>query len=339
MSAVAAYINRPPAAYEYVWQGGNGELRSKVRFMSLSSPDEILNEIWNYDGSSTGQATTESSEVLLKPCRIYTEESTRYNFVLCEALLPDGTPAQGNTRTAFSAESRVAENHAVWFGFEQEFFIEPVDGAPAGIDSVEQGPFYCAVEATTSTFSRTRELTEAIVSRARSLGLGITGWNLEVAPSQTEIQVFGPALRACDDLLLLRYLCHRVLAPHGFRPVFAAKPYPHLNGSGLHTNISTTATRDPALGLAAIHSLMPRFAERHDAHIAVYGSDNVARLTGTHETSSIREFSYSVGGRHTSVRIPRAVAAAGHGYFEDRRPAASADPYEIGTAILRTFNG
>jgi len=338
MSAVSAYLNQnqPPAGYEYIWQGGAGELRSKVRYLQLPSPEAILNELWNYDGSSTGQATTEASEVLLRPCRIYKDanrQTSDYYYVLCEALLPDGrTPAPGNTRTAFPSDT--AASLGAWFGFEQEFFIEPMEGT-AALNATEQGPFYCAVAAT--THSKIRHYTEAIVGRARALGLGITGWNLEVAPCQTEIQVFGPAERACDDLTMLRYICHQTLIPYGQRPVFAPKPYPSLNGSGLHTNVSTTATRDPSGGLAAIHALMPRFAARHDAHIAAYGAGNEARLTGTHETSSIREFSYSVGGRHTSVRIPRSVAAAGHGYFEDRRPSAAADPYEIGTVILQTI--
>jgi glutamine synthetase len=339
MSAVEAYLNSPirnqqPTGFEYIWQGGAGELRSKVRFLALSSPEEILNETWNYDGSSTGQATTEASEVLLKPRRVY-RKSNEYYYVLCESILPDGTPAPGNTRTAFP--SQTAENLGVWFGFEQEFFIEPID--PIVRDTVVQGPFYCGTTATTPAFSRTRQLTEEIVAKARAIGLGVTGWNLEVAPAQTEIQIFGPAFRACDDLTMLRYICHQALLQYDLKPVFAPKPYPTLNGSGLHTNVSTTTTRETTdgIGLAVIHSLMPHLAARHDIHLASYGSDNETRLTGTHETSSLHEFSYSVGGRHTSVRIPRSVAAVGGGYFEDRRPAANADPYAIGTVMIETL--
>jgi glutamine synthetase len=345
MSAVNTYLNanRPPTGYEYIWQGGAGELRSKVRYIALASPDEILNETWNYDGSSTGQATTEASEVLLKPRRVYHKAANNdYYYVLCEAVLLDGSPAPGSYRTAFPAND--AEELGVWFGFEQEFFVESADPVAAAEeaatrDATTQGPFYCGTTATTPAYSHIRQITEEIVARARAIGLSVTGWNLEVAPAQTEIQIFGPALRACDDLTMLRYICHQVLLPRGLKPNFAPKPYPHLNGSGLHTNVSTTATRETTdgIGLAVIHSLMPHFAARHDIHLASYGSGNEARLTGTHETSSLREFSYSVGGRHTSVRIPRSVAAAGGGYFEDRRPAASADPYAIGAVMVETL--
>ena len=43
--------------------------------------------------------------------------------------------------------------------------------------------------------------------------------------------------------------------------------------------------------------------------------------------------------RGTSVRIPRPVAAQGHGYLEDRRPAANADPYRVAARLLETVCG
>ena len=62
---------------EYIWVGGNKELRSKVKVEyyheDVNTQDLQLEQIpmWNYDGSSTGQATGEDSEVLIKPCRLY----------------------------------------------------------------------------------------------------------------------------------------------------------------------------------------------------------------------------------------------------------------------------
>ena len=53
---------------EYVWIGGSGfDLRSKT--MCIPKICKTLEDFptWNFDGSSTGQAQTEDSEVVLKP--------------------------------------------------------------------------------------------------------------------------------------------------------------------------------------------------------------------------------------------------------------------------------
>lgn len=43
-----------------------------------------------------------------------------------------------------------------------------------------------------------------------------------------------------------------------------------------------------------------------------------------------------VAHRGASIRIPRGVADAGCGYFEDRRPSSNCDPYTVVSAILNT---
>lgn len=53
---------------EYIWIGGSGfDLRSKT--MCIPKICTKIEEFphWNFDGSSTDQATTQSSEVILKP--------------------------------------------------------------------------------------------------------------------------------------------------------------------------------------------------------------------------------------------------------------------------------
>jgi len=78
---------------------------------------------------------------------------------------------------------------------------------------------------------------------------------------------------------------------------------------------------------------MDKLANKHEQHIAVYGKDNCMRLTGLHETSSMNKFTWGIGTRNTSVRIPNATVKNSCGYFEDRRPAANIDPY-LATAII-----
>ena len=66
----------------------------------------------------------------------------------------------------------------------------------------------------------------------------------------------------------------------------------------------------------------------------MYGDDNQKRLTGIHETSSMSSFSFGVGNRNASFRIPTSTMhARGKGYIEDRRPASNIDPY-LATAMI-----
>ena len=98
---------------EYVWVGGNNELRSKTRIFSedRSCINTLENlPLWNYDGSSTNQATGKDSEVIIKPRRIYINpfnklaiSSSMDVLVLCDTWLPNGNPHPTNTRV-------VAEN-------------------------------------------------------------------------------------------------------------------------------------------------------------------------------------------------------------------------------------
>ena len=86
-----------------------------------------------------------------------------------------------------------------------------------------------------------------------------------------------------------------------------------------------------------INAMMAKFGAKHDLHIALYGDDNQKRMTGHHETSDIREFSFGVGNRAASFRIPTSTAhAGGAGYIEDRRPASNIDPYLVGAMQVDT---
>merc|ERR1739844_626394 len=86
-----------------------------------------------------------------------------------------------------------------------------------------------------------------------------------------------------------------------------------------------------------INDMMAKFAAKHDDHIALYGDDNQKRLTGIHETSSMDKFSYGVGNRAASFRIPTSTAHAnGKGYIEDRRPASNIDPYLVCGMLVDT---
>ena len=63
---------------EYVWIDADGNTRSKCRTIKNENHRELfVNDlpIWNYDGSSTGQAIGSDSEVYIRPVKLYSDPS------------------------------------------------------------------------------------------------------------------------------------------------------------------------------------------------------------------------------------------------------------------------
>jgi len=332
---------------DYVWIGGafttgGFDIRSKTKTLD-KKPESIADlPIWNYDGSSTGQAPGEDSEVLLKPVRMFADPFRGGDnvLVLCETLEPvNNTAIPSNTRAA--ANKTFNENLAAepWFGLEQEYTLFEKDGrTPLGWPTNgfpgPQGPYYCSSGADVA-FGR--DVMEAHYSACVYAGVTIAGTNGEVMPGQWEYQI-GPCtgIESGDHTWMSRFLMIRVCEMLGVNVSFDPKPIPgDWNGAGCHTNYSTKAMREDG-GYDVIIAAIQKLAKKHDEHIKEYGSGNERRLTGAHETAPIDKFNYGVANRGASVRIPRTAEKDKKGYFEDRRPASNMDPYIVTAKIFKT---
>jgi len=128
----------------------------------------------------------------------------------------------------------------------------------------------------------------------------------------------------------------RVAEDFGVEVTFEPKPVKgDWNGTGMHTNYSTESTRNEG-GLDVIVKMMDKLDKSHLDHILLYGKDNNQRLTGAHETSSMKKFNYHIAHRGASVRIPTVTRDDKKGYFEDRRPAGNADGYLVSGMLVDT---
>merc|ERR1719253_867256 len=306
---------------EYVWIDGDLTCRSKCRTLAANKipEDPTKLPLWNYDGSSTGQAPGDDSEVIIHPKAIYPDPFRGGDniLVLCDTYTPGGTPLPTNTRAAaaeaFAGEtgSSVDKGTGAWFGLEQEYTLFDLDkvtplGWPKGGYPGPQGPYYCSAGADRAYG---RAISDAHYKACLFAEIAISGTNAEVMPGQWEFQV-GVTLDP--------------------------KPIPgDWNGAGMHTNFSTEKMRN-AGGLTDIVAAIKRLGTKHSEHIAEYGEGNERRLTGKYETADIGTFSFGVANRGCSIRIPRATDAEGCGYLEDRRPSSNCDPYVVTRKIFQT---
>ncbi|CAL5442496.1 unnamed protein product [Camellia sinensis] len=292
---------------EYIWIGGSGmDLRSKARTLNAPVSDPSKLPQWNYDGSSTGQAPGEDSEVILYPQAIYKDPFRRGNniLVMCDAYTPGGEPIPTNKRfdaaKIFSHPDVVAEEP--WYGIEQEYTLLqkevkwpigwPVGGYPGpqswlnvmNLFSMRPvGPYYCGIGAD-KAFGR--DIVDAHYKACLYAGINISGINGEVMPGQWEFQV-GPSvgISSGDQLWMARYILERITEIAGVVVSFDPKPI------------------EPVL---------------------------------TPTTADINTFLWGVANRGASIRVGRDTEKAGKGYFEDRRPASNMDPYIVTSMIANT---
>ncbi len=328
----------------YVWLDGSPgtqQMRAKTKVMDGAQFKGTLasTPMWAFDGSSTNQAVGNSSDLLLKPCRLF-KDPTRKNgiLVMCEVLNSDGTPHKTNGRSFIDDD-----DNDFWFGFEQEYVFwdiehhSPLGFPAAGYYPAPQGPYYCSVGA---EYAVGREIVEEHLDACIDAEINIEGTNAEVMKGQWEYQVFAKgAKEAGDQVWAARYLLEKVSEKYGVRVNLNPKPVKgDWNGSGMHANFSNSVLRKSGKK-SEYDKICKKFGDKQrikDA-ISVYGEDNDQRLTGLHETQAINKFSYGISDRGASIRIPIATVENNwKGWLEDRRPASNADPYKVAACIIAT---
>jgi glutamine synthetase len=347
---------------EYVWFDSRNNFRSKTRIFDTLWEDAMTLDrfpLWNYDGSSTGQVYYDkqshhnhNSEIILEPYTFYHID----NFIIpdtyvifCNSYIEDN-----DSKIYLSSRQQVldvfnnAENLDCMFGFEQEFFIlDSKTNLPIGFSYenklIEHGEYidsyYCGIGAG-NIGKNIRKFMNRVMETLIKLDVGVTGMNYEVTPGQAEFQICNTGIKACDELILLRYILILIGEYYDFRISFKPKldniPITY-NGSGCHINFSTNNMRNNN-GYDYIKKAVENLAvgaDNMDFIQSYGGEDNLIRLSGNNETSNYKVFSYGVGDRSASIRIPTNTFNDKKGYFEDRRPGANIDPYLASCYLIK----
>lgn len=344
------YLNLPVPENKvfatYVWIDGSGiNLRSKDRILNKIPCDLSMVPKWSFDGSSTGQATTNDSDTLLIPSAIYRDpfRKSPHVIVLCETYYSDGTPTPTNHRAHCAKVLSKISDQEPWFGIEQEYTMFDTDLWPlgwpksGGFPTIKSRFSYCGV----GEYVAGREIVESHARASVYSGIDYEGSNAEVMKGSWEFQVGTTmGIKAADDLWMGRYLLSRLAEQFGVIISYHPKPMgKEQPGIGCHHNFSVLKMRCDD-GITEIERVCNILCEKHDSFIKNYGlgdgEENKKRLTGKFETAAYDSCRWAVADRGASVRLQRSVMSKRKGFLEDRRPAGDCDPYRVCALISET---
>ncbi|XP_065170276.1 glutamine synthetase 1, mitochondrial-like [Atheta coriaria] len=334
------YLNLPvpecTTLADYFWVDGTGtHFRSRTR--TLDKQPKCVEDLpaWHVDGSKTNESDcdAEQQDVRLLPVAMYNDPMRRggAKLVLCESYTMDYKPTKSNTRSKCCDMYTKTMNHQPLFGFCQQYMLMQIDGKPlgwpgGGAQLPSTGAYYCGVGARNSIG---REIVEAHARACLYAGVGLSGFNSEQIASKWKFETKPTkGIKAPDDIIVGRYLLQRIAAEFGVDASFNPKGV-KKGGSDLHVKFSTSFMAEQN-GIEQILAAAEALAKKHKAHMSIYNSRK------TKHRGKFKKFTWGMGDRGYSVRIPFDVQSAGCGYLEDRRPAANSDPYAVCTAIMKT---
>ena len=300
---------------EYIWLDGYEpvpNLRGKtkiVEFDRFPTLEEL--PLWGFDGSSTRQADGSDSDCVLKPVALFPDPArTNGVLVMCEVLLPDGTPHPSNSRAT------IPDDPDTWFGFEQEYFFY-VEGAPARLPGGRRlpGPAGRVLHGRRPQerrLARPRDRRGAPrpLPRGRHQPRGHQRRGREGPVGVPDLRQGLEAGRRRDvDRPLPAPAPLRALRRRRQLALQAARRRGRLERL---RHARELLEPDDARGRR--QGVLPRADGRVRAstwheHIEVYGPDNHLRLTGLHETQSIDTFSWGIADRGASIRVPHSFVA------------------------------
>lgn len=299
-----------------------------------------------FDGSSIeGFVRTVESDMLLRPDLStfnvfpWGDATQRVGRLICDIVLPDGTPFPGDPRGVLRRQlSRAAERgFTMRTGAEVEFFLfkQGPGGSPSN-ETHDVGSYFDLTPVDLGEDAR-----RATVDTLEQMGFSVEAAHHEVAPGQHEIALrSADALRTADDIATLRFVVRNVAQRFGLHASFMPKPLFGSSGSGMHTHQSlfrgaTNAFADPKgdFGLSTVaHQYIAGLLAHARGLCAITNPlvNSYKRLVPGFEAPM--HVSWSLKNRSPLVRVPSHRGERTR--VELRSPDPSANPYVALAAML-----
>ncbi len=211
----------------------------------LSQLDKALDGQIMFDGSSIdGFARINESDMYLKPdFNTFTimpwrsKEGTKAARLICDVMLPDGTPFIGCPRGALKRALEEARKlgYQMNVGTEAEFFLFKRDEEGRATTITHDTAGYFTLDPEDEGTNCRREIIETL----ESMGFEIEASHHEVAEGQHEVNFkYADALECADNTVTFKWVVKAIANKYNLHATFMPKPVFGINGSGMHTNQS-----------------------------------------------------------------------------------------------------
>lgn len=267
--------------------------------------------------------------------------------LLLQTLTPDRKPFENCARTVLQrAVARLTDKGLTPVcAFELEFHLLRTDGLSTGqfevasFDETPQAQFMYGLDALAEKSGVFADIRKA----ANWADLPVDTIVKEAGPGQYEINLNhrDDALRAADDVILLRRIVKECARMHGYAATFMAKPFADQPGNGMHVHASLldqTGTNifsgdgENGEGDARLrHAVAGLLATMSEMALVFVNTHNGFRRMAPGSYAPTR-VNWGPNNRSVSVRLPAAPDIAKR--IEHRVSGADANPYLVLAAIL-----
>lgn len=267
-------------------------------------------------------------------------------LVFGEVIDKDGTPYAADMRGILKAfANSMHEKHSYTLNAANEiegFLFNGVDAERRYHDTgkfeyVNTGGYYHSLPG-----DPLRQFIDTVAEVQRAMGFQNEKDHPEVAPSQFEINYgYSEVVAAADQIQLYKLICRQVATRMGLSASFLPKPVVGVNGSGMHTNVSVSSTKnlfwDPK-GEEKVSSFAWEFVDRilshgNDICLLLNASVNAYRRLDPHFEAPNQIIASAVD-RGSMVRIPLGNERSAR--VEVRSVGPDANPYMVLYSIFKT---
>ncbi len=234
-------------------------------------------------------------------------------MMLCDMIAQDRQPWAACPRTFLKRMLAAAEQMgiSVQAAVEHEFYL--ARETPTGYEPFDRSLCYSSIG-----FDSSAQIIDHIITALELEGIQVEQFMPELGPGQQELSIrHADALRAADNVILVRETVRGVARQHGVIASFAAKPFLDQAGSGAHIHFSLWGAGAPAQGQnllfdangrGGISALGYRFLGGVMAHLPgllalTCASSNSYRRLLPHFWSSAYT-AYGYDNREGAIRIP-----------------------------------